>query len=68
MPFLLLSLFLPPSQLVEREKTVKVTLELTEKSLAFFKKEARRESVPYQRMIRGLIAADAGRYENNPPA
>ncbi len=54
----------PPSQLVKREKTVKVTLELTEKSLAFFKKEARRESVPYQRMIRGLIDAYAGRYED----
>ena len=56
----------PPSQLVKREKTVKVTLEVTEKSLAFFKKEAKRESVPYQRMIRGLIDAYAGRYENTP--
>ena len=58
----------PPSQLVKREQTVKVTLELTEKSLAFFKRQAKRESVPYQRMIRGLIDAHAGRYENNPPA
>ena len=59
--------FLPPlSQLVKREKTVKVTLELTEKSLAFFKQQAKRESVPYQRMIRGLIDAYAGQYENNP--
>jgi len=41
---------------------------LTEKSLAFFKRQAKRESVPYQRMIRGLIDAHAGRYENNPPA
>ena len=58
----------PPSQLVKREKTVKVTLEVTEKSLAFFKKEAKRESVPYQRMIRGLIDAYAGRYEHTPSA
>ena len=57
----------PPSQLVKRERTVKVTLELTEKSLAFFKRQAKRESVPYQRMIRGLIDAYAGRYENTPP-
>ena len=55
----------PPSQLVKREKTVKVTLELTAKSLAFFKQQAKRESVPYQRMIRGLIDAYAGQYENN---
>jgi hypothetical protein len=47
----------PPSQLVKREKTVKVTLELTEGSLDFFKKQAKRESVPYQRMLRGLIDA-----------
>lgn len=57
----------PPSQLVKREKTVRVTLELTEKSLAFFKQQAKRQSVPYQRMIRGLIDAYAGQYDNIPP-
>jgi predicted DNA binding CopG/RHH family protein len=45
----------PPSQLVKREKTVKVTLELTEDSVDFFKRQAKREAVPYQRMLRGLI-------------
>jgi len=43
-------------------------LELTEKSLAFFKQQAKRESVPYQRLIIGLIDAYAGRYKVNPPA
>jgi predicted DNA binding CopG/RHH family protein len=47
----------PPSKLVKRENTAKVTLELTERSLRFFKREAKREGVPYQRMIRGLIDA-----------
>ena len=52
--------FLPsPSKLVKRESTAKVTLELTERSLRFFKREAKRERVPYQRMIRGLIDAYA---------
>jgi predicted DNA binding CopG/RHH family protein len=49
----------PPSKLVKRETTAKVTLELTERSLRFFKREAKREGVPYQRMIRGLIDAYA---------
>ncbi len=53
----------PPSKLVKRENTVKVTLELTEDSLAFFKKHAKRESVPYQRMLRGLIDAYAKQHE-----
>jgi predicted DNA binding CopG/RHH family protein len=53
----------PPSQLVKRESTTKVTLELTQSSLAFFKRQAKRERVPYQRMIRGLIDAYAKHQE-----
>jgi hypothetical protein len=45
----------PPDKLVLREKTAKVTLELTQSSLEFFKRQAKQERVPYQRMIRGLI-------------
>jgi predicted DNA binding CopG/RHH family protein len=53
----------PPSQLVKREKTVKVTLELTEESVDFFKRQAKRQDVPYQRMLRGLIDIYAKRHE-----
>jgi predicted DNA binding CopG/RHH family protein len=53
----------PPSQLVKKEKTVKVTLELTCDSVAFFKKQAGRESVSYQRMMRELIDTYAHHYE-----
>ena len=53
----------PPSKLVLREKTAKVTLELTQSSLEFFKRQAKRERVPYQRMIRGLIDAYAKHQE-----
>jgi predicted DNA binding CopG/RHH family protein len=44
------------------EPTTKVTLELTQSSLAFFKKQAKRARVPYQRMLRGLIDAYAKQY------
>ena len=56
----------PPSKLVKRESTAKVTLELTERSLRFFKREAKRERVPYQRMIRGLIDAYAAHQQTRP--
>ena len=49
----------PPSQLVKRESTVKITLEVTRGSLAFFKKQAKLSHVPYQRMLRSLIDAYA---------
>jgi len=45
----------PPSQLVKREEKIKVTLELTKESVDYFKEQAKRENVPYQRMLRGLI-------------
>jgi predicted DNA binding CopG/RHH family protein len=45
----------PPSELVKREETVKVTIELTRESVDFFKQLARQEKVPYQRILRGLI-------------
>ncbi len=53
----------PPSQLVKKEKTVKVTLELTEDSVDFFKRQAVREAVPYQRMLRGLIDLYTKQYQ-----
>ena len=52
----------PPSALVKREPTTKVTLELTQSSLVFFKKQAKRAHVPYQRMLRSLIDAYAKQY------
>lgn len=54
----------PPAKLVKREKTVKVTLELTEDSVNFFKRQAKRASVPYQRMLRGLIDIYAKQHQD----
>jgi predicted DNA binding CopG/RHH family protein len=48
--------FLPsPDALVPREDNVKVTLTLSRRSLDFFKREAKKRRVPYQRMIRSLV-------------
>jgi hypothetical protein len=49
----------PPDKLVLRESNVKVTLSLSQRSVDFFKREATRRRVPYQRMIRALVDAYA---------
>jgi hypothetical protein len=51
----------PPGDLVPREDNVKVTLSLSRRSLDFFKREARKRRVPYQRMIRALVDTYAER-------
>jgi len=54
--------FLPsPDELVPRESNVKVTLSLSKRSVDFFKREADKRRVPYQRMIRALVDAYAER-------
>lgn len=53
----------PPEELVMREDTVKVTLALSRRSVDFFKRAAKKRSVPYQRMIRALVDAYAERQE-----
>ena len=45
----------PPHLLVPKEDTIKVTLSLSRHSLDFFKQEAKKHKIPYQRMIRALI-------------
>jgi hypothetical protein len=48
--------FLPrPEELVLRNRGVKVTITLSEESVTFFKEQAQRLDVPYQRMIRNLV-------------
>jgi predicted DNA binding CopG/RHH family protein len=50
-----------PDDLVPREDNVKVTLSLSRRSLDFFKREAKKRRVPYQRMIRALVDTYAER-------
>ena len=48
--------FLPkPEDLVLKEKKIRVTLTLTEKSLDFFKVSAKKHGASYQAMIRRLL-------------
>ena len=49
----------PPRELVLREDNVKLTLSLSRRSVEFFKREAAKARVPYQRMIRALVDAYA---------
>jgi len=54
--------FLPaPDALVPREENVKVTLQLSRRSVEFFKRAAKQRRVPYQRMIRALVDSYAER-------
>ena len=54
--------FLPaPSELVLKNDNVKVTLSLSRRSIEFFKREAKRQHVPYQKMIRALVDGYAER-------
>jgi predicted DNA binding CopG/RHH family protein len=54
--------FLPhPSELVLKDDNVKVTLSLSRRSIEFFKREAKRQHVPYQKMIRALVDGYADR-------
>ena len=59
-PFRIIKNFLPPpEELVLRESNVKVTLSLSSRSVDFFKRAAKKQRVPYQRMIRALVDAYA---------
>ena len=50
--------FLPsPDDLVFREEGVKVTIDLSKKSVEFFKSQAAKHHTQYQRMIRRLLDA-----------
>ena len=50
--------FLPsPAELAFREEGVRVTLALSKKSIEFFKTEASKRHIHYQRMIRRLLDA-----------
>jgi predicted DNA binding CopG/RHH family protein len=53
----------PPSHLVLKEDTVKVTISLSKASVSFFKRQARAHGTSYQRMIRRLIDLYASQYE-----
>lgn len=57
-PLKLVPDFLPsPEELAFKEDTVKITITLSKESVEFFKQEAKRHHVQYQKMIRRLLDA-----------
>lgn len=56
--------FLPsPETLVFKEDTIKITLFLNRRSVAFFKKKAQENHVPYQKMIRKAVDIYADHFQ-----
>lgn len=58
----------PPDKLIFTEDAVKVTLSLSARSVHFFKTEAARHGVQYQRMIRRLLDAYVDAFTPTVPA
>jgi len=56
----------PPDKLIFKEDAVKVTITLSTKSVYFFKTEAAKRGVQYQRMIRRLLDAYVEAFEPAP--
>ncbi|OGW76859.1 MAG: CopG family transcriptional regulator [Omnitrophica bacterium RIFCSPLOWO2_02_FULL_45_16] len=52
----------PPKELAVPEQTVMVTLRLSEKSVDFFKEQAKKYHTKYQKMLRFLVDKYAERY------
>ena len=52
----------PPAELMASEKTVKVTLRLSESSIKFFKQYAQKYHTKYQKVIRRLVDVYAERF------
>ena len=53
----------PPSQLVVKEETAKVTIVLEKSSVDFFKRQAKKNHTKYQKMIRAVLDQYASRYQ-----
>lgn len=48
--------FLPsPSELALKEETARITINLNKKSVEFFKEEANKTGIPYQKLIRKVV-------------
>jgi predicted DNA binding CopG/RHH family protein len=48
--------FLPsPAELAQKEETARITINLNKESVDFFKNEAKKSGIPYQKLIRKVI-------------
>ena len=55
----------PPDQLVLKEDNVKVTISLKKSSIQFFKQQAKKHRIPYQKMIREVVDWYASHYHKS---
>ncbi len=56
--------FLPaPKDLVLKEDSVKITMLISKRSITFFKRQAAKYKIPYQKMIRRILDLYAERHE-----
>ena len=57
--------FLPsPDELVLKDNTIKVTLNLSKTSVEFFKQLAKKNNIQYQKVIRKLLDQYTSRFSN----
>ena len=55
----------PPDRLVLKEDNVKVTISLKKSSIDFFKQQAKKHRIPYQKMIREVVDWYASHYRKS---
>ena len=53
----------PPEKLVPKEELVRVTINLNKKSVSYFRKKAKKQGVPYQKMIKSVLDHYVSEYE-----
>jgi len=51
-----------PDELASKEATIRVTINLNRDSVEFFKEEARKSGIPYQKLIRKVVDLYAEHY------
>jgi predicted DNA binding CopG/RHH family protein len=55
----------PPDRLVLKEDNVKVTISLKKSSIQFFKQQAKKHRISYQKMIREVVDWYASHYQKS---
>ena len=54
----------PPEELILKDNTIKITLNLSKSSVEFFKDLARKNNIQYQKVIRKLLDQYASRFSD----
>lgn len=54
----------PPEELILKDNTIKITLNLSKSSVEIFKDLARKNNIQYQKVIRKLLDQYASRYSD----